>query len=177
MSSPVSRKNGARPAPTFLADAQRKEAERSEADWSAASAKNVANPALAGPAPNPEVVADAKRRTFTLEYKLRILAEAEAAKGQPGGVGALLRREGLYSSHLTTWRHERDAGVRRALAPKTRGPKPKHDPQQEEMRKLRRQNEQLTEALRKAELIIEVQKKVGTLLGWPLPKTDAEEKP
>lgn len=67
--------------------------------------------------------------------------------------------------------------MRRALTPKTRGPKPKRDPQQEELRKLRRENEQLAEALRKAELIIEVQKKVGTLLGWPLPKTDSEEKP
>lgn len=177
MQTTGSKKNGAPPAPTFLPDPERKEAERNEADWSAGSGKNVASPAPAGPAPNPEVVADAKRRTFTLDYKLRILAEAEAAKGQPGRVGALLRREGLYSSHLTTWRKERDAGVRRALAPKARGPKPKSDPQQEEIRKLRRQNEQLTEALRKAEIIIEVQKKVGTLLGWPLPKTDSEEKP
>jgi transposase-like protein len=159
-----------------LPDAQRKEAERSEADWSAASGKNVASPVQPS-APNPEVIADAKRRTFTAEYKIRILKEAEAAKDQPGGVGALLRREGLYSSHLATWRKERTEGLRRALAPKTRGPKPKHDPQQEELRKLRRENEQLAEALRKAELIIEVQKKVGTLLGWPLPKTDSEAKP
>lgn len=108
---------------------------------------------------------------------MRILTQADAAKEQPGAVGALLRREGLYSSHLTTWRKEREAGVRRALTPKTRGPKPKLDPQQEELRKLRRENEQLTEALRKAELIIDVQKKVGTLLGWSLPKTDSEEKP
>ena len=86
--------------------------------------------------PNPEVVPDAKRRIFTLEYKLRILREAEAAKQTPGGVGALLRREGLYSSHLTTWRKEREAGGREALKPKTRGPKPKHDPQQQELERL-----------------------------------------
>jgi transposase len=176
LNTPGSKKNGAPPAPTFLPDAQRKEAERSEAEWSAASGKNVASTAPPT-APNPEVVADAKRRTFTAEYKLRILNEAEAAKDQPGGVGALLRREGLYSSHLATWRKERAEGMRRALTPKTRGPKSKHDPQHEELRQLRRENEQLTEALRKAELIIEVQKKVGTLLGWPLPKTDSEEKP
>ena len=141
------------------------------------AAENVGSATPAKPIPDPEVVADAKRRTFTLEYKMRILAEAEAAKDHSGGVGALLRREGLYSSHLTSWRKEREAGVRRALAPKTRGPKSKRDPQQEEIRQLRRDKEQLTEALRKAELIIEVQKKLGTLLGWPLPNTDSEKKP
>jgi transposase len=76
---------------------------------------------------------------------------------------------------LTTWRQERDAAVRRALAPKTRGPKPKLDAQQEELQRLRRDNARLTDALGKAELIIEVQKKVGSLLGWNLPKTDPEE--
>jgi transposase len=158
VNSPGSKKKGVPPAPTFVADAERKEAERSAANGSAASATNVASPAPAKPTPNPEVVADARRRSFTLEYKMRILTQADAAKEQPGAVGALLRREGLYSSHLTTWRKEREAGVRRALTPKTRGPKPKLDPQQEELRKLRRENEQLTEALRKAELIIDVQK-------------------
>jgi transposase-like protein len=133
---------------------------------------------VAGPPatlPNAEVVADAKRRTFTLEYKMRILAQADAAKAIPGGVGSLLRREGIYSSHLTSWRREREAGMRQALAPKTRGPKPKHDPQQEQLRKLQHENQQLTDALRKAELIIEVQKKVGTLLGWPPPESPEEK--
>ena len=110
-----------------------------------------------------------------MEYKLRMLKEADGARNTPGGVGALLRREGLYSSHLTTWRHERDAAVRQALTPKARGPKPKLDLQQEELRRLRRDNARLTDALSKAELIIEVQKKVGSLLGWNLPKTDPEE--
>ena len=108
------------------------------------------------------------------EYKLRILKEAEAAKGS-GGIGALLRREGLYSSHLVTWRHERQVAVQQALAPKTRGPKPKHDPNAEELHKLRRENQRLTESLRRAEIVIDVQKKVGALLGWPLP-VDPEEK-
>ena len=167
-------KNGVSPAPTILPGAERSEAEQSEADRSAGRGKIVANPPAAPP-PNPEVVADAKRRTFTAEYKLRILNEAEAAKGS-GGIGALLRREGLYSSHLVTWRHERQVAVQQALAPKTRGPKPKYDPNAEELHKLRRENQRLTESLRRAEIVIDVQKKVGALLGWPLP-ADPEEKP
>jgi len=166
-------KNGVSPALTILPGTERSEAERSEADRSAGPGKIVANPPAA-PRLNPEVVADAKRRTFTAEYKLRILTEAEAAKGS-GGIGALLRREGLYSSHLVTWRHERQVAVQQALAPKTRGPKPKHDPNAEELHKLRRENQRLTESLRRAEIVIDVQKKVGALLGWPLP-VDPEEK-
>ena len=175
VNSPTTKKNGHPTAPTFLADAERREAERSEADRSAAAAKNVANPPALAPPPDPEVVADAKRRVFTLDYKLRILAEADIARQTPGAVGALLRREGLYSSHLVSWRRERDAGMRQALAPKARGPKPKHDPQEEELRTLRRDNDRLREQLRKAELIIDVQKKVGALLGWTLPETAHEE--
>jgi transposase-like protein len=122
------------------------------------------------------VVADAKRRTFTAEYKSRILAEADAA-AQTGGIGALLRREGLYSSHLTTWRRERQAGILKGLTPHKRGPKSKRNPQQQEMQKLRRENQRLIEELRKAAIVIDVQKKVGALLGWPLPKADPEEQP
>ena len=172
LNTPGSKKNGIFPAPAFLPAAERREAERSEADQSGAAGKNAPRPT---PLPNPEVVADAKRRRFTMEYKLRILKEADAAKETPGGVGALLRREGLYSSHLTTWRQERDAAVRQALTPKARGPKPKLDAQQEEIQGPRRENARLTDALSKAELIMEVQKKVGSLLGWSLPKTDREE--
>jgi len=169
-------KNGAVPAPTILAGAERRETERSEADRSGEPAKIVAEPA-AGPTPrpNPEVVADAKRRTFTAEYKLRIIKAADAAKSSGGSVGALLRREGLYSSHLTTWRKERQASLLAALAPKTRGPKSKRDPQAEELQKLRAENQRLTESLRRAEIVIDVQKKVGALLGWPLPTADPEE--
>ena len=104
-------------------------------------------------------------------------AEADAAVAHPGAVGALLRREGLYSSHLVTWRRERQAGMLKGLAPHKRGPKSKRNPQQEEMQKLRRENQRLTEELRKAAIVIDVQKKVGALLGWPLPKADPEEKP
>ena len=125
--------------------------------------------------PNPEVVAQAKRRRFTAEYKHRILTEADQAKGS-GGIGALLRREGLYSSLLTTWRREREAGVRQALAPQKRGPKSNRNPLQDEHDKLLRDHARLTEQLRKAEIVIDVQKKVGALLGWPIVTPDPEPK-
>jgi len=162
---------------TALPAAERREAERSEADRSAAAGKAVAPEPPAPPRPDPEVVAHAKRRSFTAEYKRRILAEADAAAAQPGAIGALQRREGLYSSHLVTWRRERQAGMLKGLTPHKRGPKCKRNPQEEEMQKLRRENQRLTEELRKAEIVIDVQKKVGALLGWPLPKADPEEKP
>jgi len=152
-------------------------AERSEAERSAAAGKTVVPQPPAPPRPDPEVVADARRRTFTAAYKQRILAEADAAAAQPGAIGALLRREGLYSSHLVVWRRERQAGILQGLTPHQRGRKSKRNPQEEEMEKLRRENQRLTEELRKAEIVIDVQKKVGALLGWPLPKADPEEKP
>jgi transposase len=124
----------------------------------------------------PEVIAKAKRRTYTAEYKQRILQEAEAAAATRGGVGALLRREGLYSSLLHVWRQERDQGIRDALTPQKRGPKSRRNPLEEENQKLRRQNARLTEDLRKAHIIIDVQKKVAALLGHPIPDPDPEEK-
>ena len=126
--------------------------------------------------PDPEVVAKAKRRTFTAEYKQRILQEADSVAATPGGIGALLRREGLYSSHLVSWRRERRAGVLEALKPRNRGPRSERNPLAEENQKLRRQVGQLTEKLRKAEIIIDVQKKVAALLGNPIPDVDPEEK-
>jgi transposase-like protein len=162
---------------TVLPAAERREAERSEDSRSGEAGKTVAPEPPAQTRPDPEVVADAKRRTFTAEYKQRILEEADAAAAQPGGIGALLRREGLYSSHLVTWRRERQAGVLKGLTPHRRGPKSRRNAQEDEMQKLRRENQRLAEQLRKAEIIIDVQKKVGALLGWPLPKADPEEKP
>jgi|SRR5215469_15008456 len=126
--------------------------------------------------PDPEVVAKAKRRTFTAEYKQRILQEADSAAASPGGMGALLRREGLYSSHLVSWRRQRRAGVLEALKPRKRGPRSERNPLAEENQKLRRQVDQLTEKLHKAEIIIDVQKKVAALLGNPIPDVDPEEK-
>jgi transposase-like protein len=159
-----------------LPAAERREAERSENDRSGAAGNAVAPAPPTPPRLSPEVVANAKRRSFTAEYKLRLLAEIDAAT-EPGAIGALLRREGLYSSHLVTWRRERRAGMLQGLTPHKRGPKSKRNPQAEEMQKLRRENLRLTEELRKAAIVIDVQKKVGALLGWPLPKVDPEEQP
>ena len=165
------------PSLTVLPATERRKAERSEADRSAVAGKTVATGPATSPQPNPEVIADAKRRTFSAQYKQRILAEADAASVQPGAIGALLRREGLYSSHLVTWRRERQAGILQGLTPHKRGPKSKRSAQEEEIQKLRRENQRLTEQLRKAEIVIDVQKKVGALLGWALPQADPEEKP
>ena len=162
-------------SPGGLAGAERSEGSRSEPQRSAAPAKAGADSAFAS-RPDPEVVAKPKRRTYTAEYKERILEEATAAAATRGGIGALLRREGLYSSLLHVWRRERDQGVREALTPQKRGPKSKRDPLEEEVQKLRRQNARLTEDLRKANIIIDVQKKVAALLGNPIPEPDPEEK-
>ncbi len=111
-----------------------------------------------------------KRRTFTAEYKLRIVREADAAlaSGEEGAVGELLRREGLYSSHLTTWRRERDAGELAGLTPKKRGRKPHKNPLADELARLERENARLKDELFKANAVIEVQKKVASLLGETL---------
>jgi transposase len=158
-----------------LAGAERSEGERSEPQRSGAAAKAVAGSRPVSP-PDSEVVAKPKRRTFTAEYKQRILMEAEAAAALPGGVGALLRREGLYSSLLAYWRRERADGILEALTPRKRGPKSKRNPMEEENQNLRRQNARLAEDLRKAHIIIDVQKKVAALLGNPIPEQDPEEK-
>src|SRR6266480_4606424 len=162
-------------SPGGLAAAERSGGERSEPQRSAAAAKAGADSGAAS-RPDPEVVAKAKRRTYTAEYKQRILLEAESAAATRGGLGALLRREGLYSSLLTYWRRERAQGVLEALTPQKRGPKSKRNPLEEENQKLRRQNARLSEDLRKAHIIIDVQKKVAALLGNPIPEQDPEEK-
>ena len=156
-------------SPVVLPLVGRREPERSEGDRSATNGNTTAHP-------DPEVVAQAKRRRFTAEYKQQILSAADQAKGT-GGIGALLRREGLYSSLLATWRRERDAGVLQALAPQKRGPKSKRDPLAEENLRLRRETERLIEELRKAEIVIDIQKKVATLLGRPILASEPEEKP
>jgi transposase len=120
-----------------------------------------------------EVVPKAKRRTFTAEYKARILREAEAASSARGGVGELLRREGLYSSHLTEWRKEARQGALKGLS-KKRGRKAM-SAESRELEQLRRDKARLEEKLRKAEIIIDVQKKVASLLGIPLATPPEEE--
>ena len=118
--------------------------------------------------PNPEVPDKAVRRRFTAEYKLRILTLADACS-EPGSLGVLLRREGLYASNLNTWRHQRERGVLSALTPKKRGRKESvRNPLVAENEKLRRENERITKRLRQAEIIIDVQKKVSQILGIPL---------
>jgi transposase len=106
---------------------------------------------------NPEVVAKPQRRIYTAEYKKRILAQADAAT-EKGDIARLLRREGIYSSTLTSWRRERESALQKAFSQK-RGPAPKSQPLARENEELRRQNQRLEEELRKAEIIIEVQKK------------------
>jgi transposase-like protein len=119
-----------------------------------------------------EVVAKAQRRKYTAAYKQRILAEA-AACHNPSEVGALLRREGLYSSLLSKWRQRSQSGAAESLATHKRGPKV--DPQAVELARLQRENERLRERLSQAELIIEVQKKVSQLLGITLATIDPDE--
>lgn len=121
--------------------------------------------------PRTEVVAKAKRRQYTAEYKLRILREVDACQGY-GEIGALLRREGVYSSSLTNWRRQRERGELDGLSPQKRGPKP--DPQAVELVRLKREVERLRERLRKAEMIIDVQKKVAQMLGEASEETDQD---
>ena len=112
-----------------------------------------------------------KRRKFTPEYKLSMVKEADAAlaSGEPGALGAMLRREGLYSSHLVTWRKQRDAGELAAFS-KKRGPKPTRNPLADEVARLEREKSKLEDRLRRAEIVIDVQKKVALLLGIPVPE-------
>jgi transposase-like protein len=120
--------------------------------------------------PNPEVSEKAERRRFSAEYKLKILREADESR-DPGSLGALLRREGLYSSNLTTWRRQREEGTLLALNPKKRGRKASvRNPLLMENEQLRKENDRLHKRLHQAELIIEVQKKVSQILGISLAK-------
>jgi transposase-like protein len=124
--------------------------------------------------PDPEVVPTARRRRFTASEKLRILEEAEGCT-ESGEIGALVRREGIYSSYLSRWRRARDQGQLTALGAQQRGPKPATDPAlAREVARLRRENERLEARLGQAEAIIEVQKKLSQLLG-PSPKENESD--
>jgi len=123
-------------------------------------------------ATDPEVVEKKARRRFTAQYKLRILEEADACTAS-GQIGGLLRREGLYSSNLTTWRRQRDEGQLRALSPKKRGRKEKpKNPLAERVAQLERENRRLEHRLKQSQTIIEVQKKISDILGIPQPDLD-----
>jgi transposase len=143
-----------------------------EAERPAGSSSGDAGQRAAGSEkPNPELIERARRRQFTAEYKQRVLEEADACK-EPGEVGALLRREGLYSSHLTTWRKQRDEGALAALS-RRRGRKQAH-PLEAENRALRRRVERAEAELAKARKVIEVQGNVSALLGELLEPRSAE---
>jgi len=124
--------------------------------------------------PDPEVPAKAQRRRFGAEDKKRILEEVDRAAGH-GGIGVVLRREGIYSSTLHGWRKERDAAVHQAFSRK-RGPRTQRNPLTGENEKLRRQNQRLQEELEKAHIVIDVQKKVAKLLGYPIAEVPNGEK-
>jgi len=128
--------------------------------------------------PDPEVPQNAKRRRFSAEYKLSVLRQADAAGSEIGVIAALLRREGLYASHLTSWRRQRNKGSLQALKPKTRGRKPApKNPLASENERLQKENQRLKQRLKKAEIIIDVQKKVSEMLGITLdsPESNGNE--
>jgi transposase len=131
----------------------------------------------AGKAAMPQRPARPTKRQFTAEFKERVLREIDllGASGERGSQVAFLRREGLAWGHVQRWQKERQRGGSAALEPKKRGPKPKRDPVAEELTRLRRQNERLQNELRKAEIIIDVQKKLAALLGEELPVPPDEE--
>ena len=131
--------------------------------------------AAEGPVPDPEFVPRASRRRYDAAFKARVLREADACK-KPGEIGALLRREGIYSSLLSVWRRERERRDLDAFQPKKRGRKPT-DPRDVENERLRRENERLQERLRIAELICQAQKKVAQILGITLAKPENDGKP
>jgi transposase-like protein len=128
-----------------------------------------------GNLPDPEVPEKKPRRKHTAKYKLRILAEADACT-QPGEIGALLRREGLYSSNLTAWRRQREKGLLQAMTPKKRGRKEKQkNPLAKHVAQLENENRRLQLKLRKAELIIEAQKKMAEILGIAQDLNESDE--
>ncbi len=122
--------------------------------------------------PDPEVLEQAKRRRFTAAYKARILVAADACR-EPGQIGALLRHEGLYSSHLSTWRRQRQAGTLAALAPQRRG-RQGPQPLEQELQRLKRENARLAQRLAQAAAVIEVQKKLSALLDISLPDDERD---
>jgi len=115
--------------------------------------------------PDPEVLENKPRRKFTAKYKLDILRKADSC-AEPGQIGTLLRREGLYSSNLTTWRRQRDQGLLDVMSPKKRGRRKQEiNPLSQEVARLQKDNERLRNKLKQAETIIEVQKKISEILG------------
>jgi hypothetical protein len=146
---------------------ERSSAERSEAERSGGTPGDgapVAAPTPPPAPPDPEVLEKPQRHQYPAAYRLKILQEADALKDS-GQIGALLRREGLYSSHLVTWRRQREQGALAALSPKTRGRKlQERNPLARRVAELEAENRELNKRFREAETIIEVQKKLCGLL-------------
>jgi transposase len=135
-------------------------------------ARRASGVSAGGDHSDPEVPAKAKRRQFSPEYRMRILREADGCKA-PGELGALLRREGLYSSHLVLWRRQREAGALAGMRAKKRGPKAKvEDPR---VKQQAREIARLQRQLKQAETIIDIQKKVASILGIPLNAPELDE--
>ena len=156
---------------------KRSSGERSETERSEGTPGGAATgPPPTGPLPpDPEVPEKARRRQFSAEYKLRILAEADVC-AESGGIGALLRREGLYFSHLVTWRRQRGEGALSGLEPRKRGRKPKEiNPLARKLAEAEAKNRKLERRLAEAQIIIEFQKKVAEVLGIPLKNEDRDE--
>ena len=142
--------------------------ERGEPERSGGDPNGVANNATATPStPNPEVSAQPQRRRFTVKYKACIVEEAQKCT-ESGQIGALLRREGLYSSALTQWRRQYQNGALQGLKDDKRGRKRTRDARDQELECLRCENERLSKKLSQAELIIDIQKKVAAMLGHPI---------
>ena len=176
MSTSSNASQGGNGAPVEGHDEAAKRSEGSEPSRSeVASSSRGGREDLSPVVPDPEIPDKAKRRTFTADYKLRVLGEADLAA--PGEIGAILRREGLYSSHLVTWRRERERGALDALTPKKRGPQPKRTAAEKALEKLQREHARLQEELRKAKLIIDVQKKLARMLGSPIEDEPSDGKP
>lgn len=127
-----------------------------------------------GKLPDPEVGSGAQRRRHCAAYKARIVAEAESAT-ESGQIGALLRREGLYSSQLSKWRVQYRTGALQALRDDKRGRKAVKNPLEDEVARLRKENARLSHRLEQAETIIDIQKKVSSMLGIPLPNVGNEK--
>jgi len=142
--------------------------ERGEPERSGGEPNGVANNlAAAAPPPDPEVLAQPKSRRFTPAYKARIVEEAMACV-EAGQIGALIRRERLYSSALTLWRRQYQSGALQALKDDKRGRKRTRDARDQELERLRTELERLNKKLSQAELIIDIQKKVAAMLGNPI---------
>jgi transposase-like protein len=132
-----------------------------------------ANPITVNPSVDPEVLEKPERRQFTAEYKLQILQETDSC--EPGQIGAILRREGLYSSHLTCWRRQRQQGQMAALSEHKRGRTSEPvNPLAAEVEQLRRENHRLLKRMEQLELLVDIQKKASTILGITLEMSECD---